>query len=65
MNPFTAGAIALLLATVVIFIKGIRSMMHGGASDHEKSTRFMWRRVEFQAAAVVLILAAIIFSVGQ
>lgn len=65
MNPFTVGALVLLLATVVILIKGIRSMMHGGTSDYENSTRLMWRRVEFQAAAVALILAAIVFTVGQ
>jgi hypothetical protein len=47
MNPFTVAAVVLLLATVAILIRGIWSMMQGDASDHENSTRFMWRRVEF------------------
>ena len=65
MNAFEIGAIVLLLITAVMLARGIRSMMRGGEEDSEASTRLMWRRVEFQAAAVALILAAILFAVGQ
>lgn len=46
-----------LLATIVAFVRGIVSMTRVGAADREASTWLMLQRVEFQAAAVVLILA--------
>ena len=65
MDPFTLAAIVFLLITVVTLIVGIRSMMRGGEADDENSNRLMWRRVEFQAAAVALILAAILFAIAE
>ena len=65
MNLYHLAALVLLLATVVMLFRGIVSMMRGGEADREASTRFMWRRVEFQAAAVALVLAAIAFALGQ
>ena len=64
MNIFFILAFVALLATIVTMVLGIRSMTHGGEEDREASTRLMFRRVEFQAAALALILAAIFLASG-
>lgn len=64
MNIFFILAFVALLATVVTMVMGIRSMTHGGEEDREASTRLMFRRVEFQAAALALILAGIFLAGG-
>ncbi len=64
MKVFVLLAIVAFLATVVVLVRGIASMVRGGRADYEASTRLMWRRVEFQALAVALILIAILFAIG-
>jgi len=64
MNMLIILAFVALLATVGVMVLGIRSMMHGGEEDNRASTSLMFRRVEFQAAAVGLILAAGLFGSG-
>lgn len=64
MNVFFILAFVALLATIVTMVLGIRSMIHGGEEDREASTRLMFRRVEFQAAALALILAGIFLAGG-
>lgn len=64
MNIFFMLAFAALLATIVTMVMGIRSMSHGGKEDQEASTRLMFQRVEFQAAAVALILAGVFVAGG-
>lgn len=64
MNLFFILAFIALLATIVTMVMGIRSMTHGGEVDREASTRLMLRRVEFQAAALALILAGILVAGG-
>lgn len=57
-------ALAALFATIVMLVRGIIFMSRGGDADFEASTRLMFRRVEFQAAAVALVLAAGLFAGG-
>lgn len=64
MNIFFILAFVALLATIVTMVVGIRSMTHGGEEDLGASTTLMFRRVEFQAAAVALILAGIFLAGG-
>lgn len=64
MNIFFLLAFVALLATIATMILGIRSMTHGGAEDREASTRLMFQRVEFQAAALALILAGVFLASG-
>lgn len=64
MNLFSTLAVVALLATIVMLVRGIVSMIRGGQADYEASTRLMLRRVEFQAAAVTLILAATFLGLG-
>ena len=65
MNIFMVLALASLLAAAVTLARGIASMMRGGERDHAASTQLMWRRVEFQAAALAFILAALFFTAAQ
>ncbi len=64
MDIFFILAFIALLATVGVLVLGIRSMVHGGEEDLQTSTRLMFRRIEFQAAAVTMILAGILFAAG-
>lgn len=64
MNMLFILAFIALLATVGVMVLGIRSMIHGGEEDQRASVPLMFQRVEFQAAAVGLILAALLFGSG-
>lgn len=64
MDIFFILAFIALLATIGVLVLGIRSMIHGGEEDVRASTRLMFRRIEFQAAAVTMILAGILFAAG-
>jgi len=64
MDPLTVLAVLALLFTVVMLARGIRSMMRGGEANEAMSTRLMLRRVEWQAAAFGLILAALFFALS-
>lgn len=65
MDIFSILAIVALVATVVVLVRGIAYMLRGGEADYQASTHLMFRRVEFQAAAVLLALAAIFFAAGR
>lgn len=64
MDLFSTLAVVALLATIVMLVRGIVSMARGEAADYEPSTRLMLQRVEFQSAAVTLVLAAIFLGIG-
>lgn len=64
MDIFFILAFVALLATIGVLALGIRSMTHGGEKDLQISTRLMFRRIEFQATAVTMILAGILFAAG-
>jgi len=50
--------IAALIATIVVLVLGLRSMVRGGDYDREHAEKFMCERVALQALVVVLLLAA-------
>ena len=56
--------IAALVATVIVLILGLRSMVKGGQYDREHAEKFMWERVALQALVVVLLIAAAILLNG-
>ncbi len=64
MNLLFVFAFLALLATLAMLVRAILSMSRGGAADRENSPRLMFRRLEFQAAAVGLVLAAALFAGG-
>jgi hypothetical protein len=62
MTVFTILVFLAALATVVSLASGITAMAHHGDIGHRSSEQWMMWRVVFQAAAVLVILAAIIGS---
>lgn len=62
MTVFTTLAILAALATLAALASGITAMAHHGEVGHRSSEQWMIWRVVFQAAAVLVILAAIIGS---
>lgn len=64
MDLFSILAIVALLATIVMLVRGIVSMTKDEETDYEASTWLMLRRVEFQAAAVALLLAGALLGIG-
>lgn len=58
----TAVGMLLVLATVVVFFQGLRSMARGGAYDRHRSGDLMLARVEFQALALALLGLAALFA---
>ncbi len=62
MDAFTIPVIIVLIATVVALFVGIVSMARGGEFDRQHSVQLMFTRVGFQAAAVILIIAAALYA---
>lgn len=62
MGPFTIPVIIALIATVVVLFVGIISMARGGEFDRQHSAQLMFTRVWFQAAVVILIIAAVLYA---
>jgi hypothetical protein len=62
MGYFTIPVMIVLIATVVILFVGIVSMARGGEFDRQHSVQLMFTRVGFQAAAVILIIAAALYA---
>ena len=62
MGFFTIPVMIVLIATVVILFVGIVSMARGGEFDRQHSVQLMFTRVGFQAAAVILIIAAALYA---
>ena len=62
MGAFTIPVMIVLIATVVVLFVGIVSMARGGQFDRQHSVQLMFTRVGFQAAAVILIIAAALYA---
>ncbi len=62
MGSFTIPVMIALIATVVVLFVGIISMARGGEFDRQHSVQLMFTRVGFQAAAVILIIAAALYA---
>lgn len=62
MSLLTVVIILALLATVVALLFGLMSLGQGGSFDKDFGTGFMWARVGFQAAAVVLLILALLLN---
>ena len=61
MSVMTALVIAALFATIGSLIAGITSMATDGEVGHASSLQWMFRRVGFQALALLLIVLALLF----
>jgi len=59
MDLLTVVIILALLSTGVALLFGLMSLGQGGSFDKDFGTGFMWARVGFQGAAVVLLLLAL------
>jgi len=59
MDLLTVVIILALLATIGALFLGLISLSKGGNFDRDFGTRFMWMRVGFQGAAIVLLLIAL------
>ena len=62
MGPFTIPVIVALIATVLVLFVGIVSMARGGEFDRRHSVQLMSARVWFQAAVIILIVAAVLYA---
>lgn len=57
MNGFLIALIVLAaLATAYVLVRGIITMASGKDIAGEQSNRYMWRRVQFQFLAVLLVV---------
>jgi FlaG/FlaF family flagellin (archaellin) len=59
MNPLTLFVVLALAATIYSLVCGIASMAFDHDVQHASSETWMWRRVGFQAATAVLVVAAL------
>lgn len=62
MDFLTVVIILALLATMVALLFGLISLGQGGRFDKDFGTGFMWARVGFQAAAVILLILALLLQ---
>ena len=62
MDSFMSPVMIALVATVVVLFVGMYSMVKGGEFDRQHSVQFMVTRVSLQAAAVILIIAAVLYA---
>lgn len=56
MDMLTLFVLLAALATAVSLFNGIASMAHGGEADVRQSPRLMFKRVGWQALAVLFLL---------
>ena len=56
MSLLTTFALACMLVAVLAFFNGIVSMAHGGPEDQRSSHIWMFKRVAWQALAVLFVL---------
>jgi hypothetical protein len=57
MNGFIiAGIVLAALATAYVLVRGIITMASGKDITGEQSNKYMWRRVQFQMLAVLLVV---------
>lgn len=59
MSFFTVVVLVAMLATFIALLSGISSMVADRQVAHADSVHWMLRRVEFQAAAILLLLIAV------
>ena len=62
MDSFMIPVMIALVATVVVLFVGMYSMVKGGEFDRQHSVQCMVTRVSLQAAAVILIIAAVLYA---
>ena len=62
MSALTVLVLIAAAATMFSLASGVSAMAHHGEVGHLKSEQWMIRRVVFQAAAVLAILAAILLA---
>jgi hypothetical protein len=60
MSMMTVFVLAAAFVAAFSLFQGIVSMAHGGAEDDRLSTRFMLKRVGWQALAVMFLLLALL-----
>jgi hypothetical protein len=60
MSMLTMMVMVALLLTAISFFEGIVSMAHGGEADQRRSHWLMFRRVGFQALAVLFLLLGLL-----
>lgn len=60
MDPLAVIAIAGLGLAALALFNGITSMAHGGEADERASHWLMFRRVGWQAVAVLAVLLALL-----
>jgi hypothetical protein len=60
MDPLAVFAIAGLGLAALALFNGIASMAHGGEADQRASHWLMFRRVGWQAVAVLAVLLALL-----
>ena len=60
MSLITALVMVSALCAAISLINGIVSMAHGGAEDQSKSHLWMFKRVGWQALAVMFALLALL-----
>jgi len=63
MTTLTMLVIVGLVATTLVLISGIASMVHGGEFDQRHSHQFMFARVGMQGVTLVLLLVALLMAV--
>jgi len=60
MNAITLFVLVCALLTVITLFSGIASMAHGGEADRRGSHLLMFRRVGWQALAVLFVFMALL-----
>ena len=60
MSLMTAFVMVAALFTIISLFNGITSMAHGGPEDDRMSPVLMFKRVGWQALAVLFILLALL-----
>ena len=60
MSLMTAFVMVAALFTIISLFNGIACMAHGGAEDDRMSPVLMFKRVGWQALAVLFILLALL-----
>lgn len=60
MDPLAVVALTGLGLAALALFNGIVSMAHGGPEDQQASTRLMFKRVGWQAVAVLAVLLALL-----
>ncbi len=60
MNTITFFVLACALLAAIALFRGISSMAHGGAADQRSSHLYMFRRVGWQALAILFVFIGVL-----